>query len=212
MKSAFLTTALIVSNIAAAAPAIDGWYGSVFGGYTSLSTNIRLYYNDNITSEVSFKDGYNVGGRIGYQSNPLRYEFEYTYLNATPDYFKINSYRFRDIRGNTSINFAMVNLYYDFPEILLNLSPFVGAGIGYAYLQTDLKNSNPFGYSYFKLSDNEFAYQGTAGLTFNFSDSFAVNAAYRYTATTNSSNFGRAVQAQMGSAGVVYRFDNVRYK
>ena len=62
------------------------------------------------------------------------------------------------------------------------------------------------------MNDNVFSYQGTAGITYNFAEQYAVNIAYRYIATSKPEDFGRIFQAHLASAGVSYRFDCDTYK
>ncbi len=212
MKFALFSTALLASSIASASTAIDGWYLSAFGGYSHLSSNISTNRFGTFYSDARYHDGYNAGGRIGFQSNPIRYEFEYTYINAKAERFYINQIDQQDVKGHALANLIMANLYYDFPEMLDAIAPFVGIGIGYAFMETKLEGNGPFYTTLFKESGNAFAYQGTVGLTYNFSENYAINAAYRYTATANSGHFGKSFQAQMGNAGVIYRFDNGNYK
>ena len=213
MKYALFTTALLATGMATAAVPIDGWYTSIFGGYTSLAPNINTHHwSGALLTHSSYNGGYNAGGRIGYQSNPIRYELEYTYLNATANRFRVNSIGQNHIQGSSTANFIMANLYYDFPEFLAAISPFAGIGIGYAFMQATLEGEGPLGLTHFEANGNAFAYQGTVGLTYNFSENYALNASYRYTATGNNDNFGTGYKAQMGNVGIVYHFDTGTYK
>lgn len=212
MRVALFSTALLATGIASAAVPINGWYTSLFGGYSSLSPNIQTTRLGQLRSSPSYNDTYNAGGRIGFQSNPIRYELEYTYLNADVDSFKIDYVKQTGVSGHLNANLIMANLYYDFPEVVATFSPFLGIGIGYAFLQASLNSTGPLAATFFKESDNAFAYQGTAGLTYNFSENYALNVSYRYAATSNSDRFGKSFQAQMGNVGVIYRFDGVNYK
>jgi outer membrane autotransporter protein len=107
----------------------------------------------------------------------------------------------------------MANLYVDIPDVILpTIYPFIGVGIGYANAVLTLNNnSGLLGAVSLRLNSSLFAYQGTAGLTFNFAENFALNASYRYLATNTSNLFGKAFQAQMGDVGVIYRFDMCNY-
>lgn len=211
MKIRLLSAALLATNVASAATAVDGWYTSVFGGYTYVQDNVDTYSNNVYLNHSAYNGGYNAGGRIGYQSNPLRYELEYTYLNANTKNFAVDLVRPAEITGFTSANLLMVNAYYDFPNMLPAISPFLGLGLGYSYLQVSLKTQGPLATTYLSTNDNAFAYQGTAGITYNFADNYAVNLAYRYVATTKADNFGSTYQAQLASAGVIFRFDGGAY-
>ncbi|KTD12042.1 opacity protein-like surface antigen [Legionella gratiana] len=206
MKLALFTIALLAPGVASASTTANSWYSSGFGGYTYLSSNVETRYYGFLLSDVHYRYGYNVGGSIGYQSNPIRYEFQYTYLYADTNQYSVNHKKALDIDGGTRANILMANLYYDFPEMLGEISPFLGVGIGYAFMHATLNSTSRFHRPHFNTDLNSFAYQGTAGLTYNFMENFAINAAYRYTATTNKGNWGRTLQAQMGNVGVVYRF------
>lgn len=213
MKFALCSTALLVTGIASAATPIDGWYASAFGGYTHLSSNINTNNFDGgvFRSDVDYQGGWNAGGRIGFQSCPMRYEFEYTYLSANAQRFQVNHISQTGVSGKAAANLLMANLYYDIPEFVETLSPFLGVGVGYALTKTTLSSTGPFGLTFFNANREAFAYQGTAGITYNFSENYALNASYRYTATPTSGRFGRSFQAQMGNVGIIYRFDTCCY-
>ncbi|WP_058534580.1 outer membrane protein [Legionella saoudiensis] len=212
MRSVLFSTALLASSIASASTAVDGWYISAFGGYSHLSSNVNRNILGSHLSDVRYRNGYNAGGRLGFQTNPVRYEFEYTYISANPNHFRLTGFDFNSYGGRTSANVLMANLYFDFPEFLETISPFIGGGLGYSFLKLDLNASGPFDAFSFNASKNVFTYQGTVGLTYNFSENYALNAAYRYMSTASVNTFGRSFQVQMGSIGVIYRFDSCSYK
>ena len=212
MRITLFSAALLASNIISAATPVDGWYASAFGGYTYLPDNMYTTSNGLFLNGSGYNNGYNAGGRFGYQSNPIRYELEYTYLEASANHFDLNFIEQTEVSGYASGNLFMANLYYDCPEMLPSISPYLGVGIGYAYLQASLNSTGPLGATYFNNSDNAFAYQGTAGITYNFAENYAVNLAYRYVATGKIDGFGRVFQAHIANAGVVYHFDRGSYK
>jgi opacity protein-like surface antigen len=212
MRITLLSASLLTSCIASAATPIDGWYTSVFGGYTFIPGNVENFFLGHFIHNSSFKGGYNVGGRIGFKSNPLRYEGEYTYLYGSTKAFKINHIPQTGVYGYSSGNLVMANIYYDTPDMLPAIAPYLGFGIGYAYIQESLKSTGPFAPRVFNMTNSSFAYQGTVGLTYNFAENYAVNVAYRYVATSSSNSFGSVYQAHIANAGAVYRFDNGNYK
>ena len=212
MRIILLSAALLASGLACAATPVDGWYTGVFGGYTYLPNNVSNTTLGVLRNNSSYKDAYNLGARVGYQSNPMRYEAEYTYLNANTNYFNVNNILQTGVSGTATGNLIMANIYYDCPEMLPSVAPYLGAGIGYANLQTILNSTGPNGATFFKASDNEFAYQATLGLTYNFAENYAANLGYRYALTNSASNFGKVFQAHIANAGVMYRFDKGNYK
>lgn len=209
MRICVFSAALLTAGLCQAATPVNGWYSSVFGGYTYIAENVTRTYNGLVWDDPTWNSGYNAGARIGFQSNPLRYEAEFTYLNAQLKYFALNDIRQFNASGSTTAAMIMANIYYDFPDMVPAISPFIGLGIGYDRVQATLQSNNiPFGYQHLKATDNLFAYQFTAGLTYNFSENYAVNLAYRYIGTDRSSNLGKISESNLASAGVIYRFDN----
>lgn len=212
MRIAFFSAALLASGLAAAAVPVDGWYSGIFGGYSYIPDNISVNRFGIARNYASYNGGYHVGGRLGFQSNPLRYEGELTYIQADVSKFYVNDIRQSGVGEDTSAFLGMANVYYDFPEMVPCVSPFIGAGIGYGWVQARLKSTGPYFPTYFKGSDSAFAYQGTAGLTYNFAENYALNLAYRYVGTTRINELGKVFQANLGTVGVVYRFDEASYK
>lgn len=208
MKVALFSAVLLSTSAAFASTADEPkWYTSAFGGSTYLSSNVKTYYYGYLLSDVHYLNGYNVGGSIGYKTKPLRYEFQYTYFNANTDQYSVNYIPALRIDGGTKATLLMGNVYYDFPEMFASISPFLGVGLGYGFMDATLNSTSRFKRPHFNTNQNSPAYQGIAGLTYNFSKKFAINATYRYTSSTNTSHWGKPLQAQIVSAGVVYRFD-----
>ncbi|MBA3536203.1 MAG: porin family protein [Tatlockia sp.] len=269
MKTAIFSATLLASTLATAATPIDGWYGSVFGGYTHLSnfvdssTYLRRFDRSINTNFIDFntfnsstfdnrnnfgsaipRNGFNSGFRLGFQSNALRYEGEFTYIGAVINqssgrrdrypflYNQVNQFNpfvpFQEYehkrKSSTNAVFGMANVYFDFPTTIPCISPFLGVGLGYGWIETNLnlENSyyfNSFNFSQnldfrndFRTSDSAFSYQATAGLTFNYVENWALNVAYRYIGTTKLKNFGRVFQGNLVSVGLVYRFNEYNYK
>lgn len=212
MRTTLLTAAILASSMASAATPVDGWYTSFFGGYTYFPENVNIYTPTGYRTNANYTEGYNAGGRIGYQSNPIRYEGEYTYVHGNTDYFNLGIFRQTGVSGYTSGNLFMANIYFDTPEILPSVAPYLGVGIGYAAIQTILNSTGPNGISLFKATDSEFAYQGAIGLNYNFAENYGAQLGYRYVATDKAANFGKFYQAHLVDVGVTYHFDKGNYK
>jgi opacity protein-like surface antigen len=222
MRIALFSATFLASSLSFAATAIDGLYGSVFGGYAYLPDNISRLRLDHYFDRASFGNGFNAGVRFGFQSNPLRYEGEYTYLYANALSFRSRHFplipgswtHHRHAQGSTSASLGMANIYYDFPEMVPCISPFLGVGLGYAWVQTTLTRRATllFPRRHISESGSAFGYQGTAGFTFNFVESWALNLAYRYVGTTRVKDLGKVFQGHLASVGLVYRFNEYKYK
>ena len=212
MKKLFICAALLAAHIASAATPIDGWYGSVFGGYAYLPNNLNRYTSGILRNNAVYSRGYDAGGSFGYKSSPLRYEGEFTYINANLKRFNLSRVTQNTVKGYNQAGLAMANVYYDFPGIVECIEPFLGVGIGYAYVDGLFKSAGPFGITRYRNSNTVFAYQGTAGLTYNFAEAWALNIGYRYVATNRVNAFGKLFQAHLANVGVVYRFEEYHYK
>lgn len=267
MRIALFSAALLSSTLATAATPIDGWYGSVFGGYSNLTNLVNRSTLDRIVDRPIFntfnsftnfsplnnfnfdnlgfstpRNGYNAGVRLGFQSNALRYEGEFSYIGAVnrhssdnhrnrfnqfnPFFNPFNSNLGNNERRNKETNavFGMANVYFDFPVFVPCISPFIGVGIGYGWVESKLDFENPFfngllnplpAYNNrinLRLSDSAFSYQATAGFTFNYLENWALNIAYRYIGTTKLKDFDKTFQGNLLSVGVIYRFNEYNYK
>jgi len=212
MRIAFASAALLATQIVSAATPIPGWYSSVFGGYAYLPNNISNTQIGQVRTNASYNGGYDAGGSIGFKSEPMRYEGELTYIHAKLDRFNINNIPQTHVAGYGQAVLAMANIYYDFPDMVAAVQPFLGVGLGYAWVDSQLNSEGPFTRTQFSASSSAVAYQATAGLTFNYSENYAFNVGYRYVATTRIHDLGKVFQANLANVGVVYRFDEARYK
>jgi len=214
MKIAMFTAAILSSGIAASATPIDGWYGAAFGGVTAMPDNLSVTRFGYVRNHARYDAGFNAGGQLGFKSNPLRYELEGTYIEASLRHFQLNSIRQRHryVHGQTWAGLGMANVYYDFPDMVPTIQPFVGVGLGYAYVHTLIEKRTPYFRNAYSAEDSAFAYQVTGGFIYNFAENYALTLAYRYVGTTRVDALGKVFQANLGTAGVVYRFNEANYK
>ena len=203
---------MLASSAAVCAIPVEGWYSSVFGGYSYIPDNISINRLGFTLNHASYNSGYHVGGRIGYQSNPMRYEGEITYIQSNIKTLNIYSIRQHNVSGHTSATAAMANVYYDFPAMVPCVQPFLGVGLGFAGVDTKFYRTAPLSGLLYRGSNSVFAYQATGGLTYNFAENYALNIAYRYFGTDRVDNLGKVYQANLGTFGVIYRFDEASYK
>ena len=152
------------------------------GGWTQLN-NSTLTGNGAVAHET-FADGYNVGGRAGYQMGPWRFEGEFAYrLNDEQSLAKISPKHEapKSATGDRHVYAEMANLIYDF-DLGWPVTPHVGGGIGAAQVHQNLNPSNGSGTH---SSDTVFAYQGIAGLRYLITPTVALDLDYRYFATVD---------------------------
>ncbi len=211
MRLAYFPLLLSFTSAFSATP-IDGWYSSLFVGYDYIPSNVNKVHNNIRYTDAAHQAGYLAGGNLGYKSNPLRYEAEVSYFNANVSHFSQERVRQNNVGGYNNGISGMANIYYDFPGILSCLEPYVGFGIGYAWLHEQLNNLEPTAKSDFTINSSAFAYQALVGITYNFAENYDLSVGYRYLTTPNLFNFGTTFQSHFAVLGVAYRFDDTRYK
>ncbi len=213
MRLAFFSSLLLLTASATqAATPIDGWYSGLFVGYAYIPNNINTIHQAIRYQNASYEPGYNGGGNFGYKSRPMRYEAEVTYFNANLKHFAQNQIRQTHVGGYNNGVMGMANVYYDAPGMISCLEPFIGGGIGYAWLNIPLRNLSTTAPSSYRITSSAFAYQGTVGVTYNFAENYALNIGYRYLATPHVFKLGHMFQTNLANVGITYRYENDRYK
>lgn len=114
-----------------------------------------------------------------------------------------------DGRGSVEATYLMANVYYDFA--MGGFTPYVGAGIGAAFVDVDY---SPSGVGIVSDDDTAFAYQVMAGAAFDLNETWSLFGQYRYRASedisTDVSLFDATLDVENRSslieAGVRMRF------
>lgn len=212
MRWTSLFTQMLVCTAAMAAAPIDGTYSRVFGGYVYVPPNMNRSFDSYTINSPTYQGGFEAGGAFGYKSNPMRYEAEITYLKANIEHFYLTNVQETTTGGYNQAVLGMANVYYDFLSSNPILQPFIGAGIGYGWIQSRFNGTSPIDTGTINASNSTFAYQATAGITYNFSENYALDLSYRYIGTSNLSSFGEMFQVHMINASAIYRFDGNKYQ
>jgi OmpA-OmpF porin, OOP family len=170
---------------------------------------------------ANFDSGFNVGGRVGYQWGPWRFEEEYSFRRNGLSSLSANNIFGTTVTsgggrfdGQRSAHAIMTNVIYDF-TIGWPVSPHIGAGIGavdiidsvslnsttIGALPPGVTQTPPglvplpqtFGGTILKGSGWQFGYQAIAGIRYEFSPAVSFDLDYRYLATTDATfnNSGR---------------------
>ncbi|MFO7964764.1 MAG: outer membrane beta-barrel protein [Desulfobacterales bacterium] len=150
--------ALIFLSITHAA-AFD--YVGLKAGYTNIEDS-DLEVNG-FTFDSDFEDGWIVGVALGFHMQNIRLEGE---VESRQSDIQVTGFDDEDL-GTRSV---MANGYYDF-LLFSGITPYIGAGIGLAYHDTDFDD------------DTVFAYQGTVGLAMAVSPTIDLDFAYRWFAS-----------------------------
>ncbi|WP_094509213.1 outer membrane beta-barrel protein [Brucella thiophenivorans] len=160
---------------------------------------------------ISLKGGVSYAVGVGYRINEmLRSDLSLDYLRAgingrtaCPSYIK-SSKGFNPVEDNchyednSSANIwtAMANAYVDLPKINKAITPYLGAGIGAAYVKYDTWNTaeicNGCTYTSEKpgLDSWRFAMGLMAGLSYDLNDQFKLDLGYRYLRVNGGNAYG----------------------
>jgi opacity protein-like surface antigen len=171
-----------------------GFYLGAEGGWTSLNmaTNtgpcsggcVPPFPGVQAVSHETFFNGFNAGGRVGYQVGPWRFEGDFAYRSNDSAHLQMVFPTNRAGRSAGSERHAvseMANGIYDF-SLGWPVTPHIGVGVGIAEVTRNL--SNMFGGTHDTVA--VFAYQAIAGFRVPITPALAFDVDYRYFATTGT--------------------------
>lgn len=135
--------------------------------------------------ETSYDPGYAIALAGGYDFGDFRLEGEISSRSADVDEVEFTGLGVTvDGAGDAFAVAGMFNAYYDF-DLGSPWTPYVGGGIGAAVV-----GFNNWRVAGLDLSDDDdlvFAFQGAAGLGYEFNDNFTLYGGYRFFGTTEPS-------------------------
>jgi opacity protein-like surface antigen len=190
-----LTIVLGVGGAACAAPYVSLNMGAAWVNDSDYSYSENGYdytYRDN--GEFTFDTGFVLNASFGNDfGNGFRAELEYGFRTNDldkaegteyyQDFYEEDSNDYSDsLSGDIMTNSFMVNGFYDFAP-RSQVSPFVGAGIGFANIEGDIDFQG-------KEDDNVFAYQFAAGMAFALNPKMKIDVQYRFFGTEDPDFYG----------------------
>ena len=193
LKTTLLTAAAALA-ITPAAHAGDGLYGAIgaglsyFGYENDVSTDSVANPGPTIfDSDSDYDNGIGIYLALGKKlDSGFRTELEYSYRTADIDQIDPNSgfsgIPSGSISGDTKIHALMVNTLYDFDNVVGDLTPYIGGGLGIARSNHTIAGANAAtGLSIaYGSRDYSFAYQGIAGVAVGLAEQLTLDLSYRY--------------------------------
>ena len=182
------------------------WYaGAKIGGnWIDRDTNVAKFApGATVLGTVHYDDGYVGALQFGYGfNNGMRLELEgadrYNGVSTISGY--------GNGRGAMRSYALMANALYDIP-VDFALKPYVGLGIGAATYAPDHIRADGMPYpGYFGGDRTNFAYQGIAGVAYNFDDNLALTLEYRYFVRPGEHPAGIRTDYQSQSALIGFRY------
>ena len=135
--------------------------------------------------DTEYNTGFNIGGAYGYNFGLMRVEGEITYRQNDVDTVRALGFS-SGAGGDVGALSFMGNGYIDLPTGT-SFQPYVGGGIGFAYLSFNDVGFTLAGIPPFTIDDSDFvfAYQLGGGLAYGLGPFMALDLGYRYFATSD---------------------------
>jgi opacity protein-like surface antigen len=188
MRSILFGTVAVVAMAASVSGASAGqWVAGVFGGGAFPQGDHEFSFVNGAGTEfpygVSLENGFIVGAALGYDYNPnWRAEIEVAYSsNDFGDDYAAQPPGFVGLNetGSYDVVTVLINGWYSFAPIGTDLVPYLGGGIGVAFVDADLTVSNGAGRQ-LDGEDVAFAAQLGGGLRFGLGPDWDADLAYRF--------------------------------
>jgi opacity protein-like surface antigen len=192
MKLLFTTVAVVAAMFATDAFASDA------GPYVSVGAGVFLVPDSKVndpsgtsdSSLVSYDTGYSVSGAVGYDFGiNVRTELEVAYRHADTNALKYAGDNVHYLSDISSVS-LLANLFYDV-TLPHGFTPYLGGGIGVAFVDTKQGNIYTVNRSVNQMSPNAgtsdtvLAYQAGCGIAYAVTPKISLDAGYRYFATND---------------------------
>ena len=210
-----VTLPLLVSG-ALSAVAADGFYVAASGGANLLADSDAS--EPGATGTFEFDTGFALSGAVGYAQGPWRAELDITYRENDFDSATVTATIFGttitasgQLEGDASSLAFMATGYYDI-DTGSPVKPYLGLGIGVARVDVNDLRLAGSALTPVNVDDTVFAFQITAGASFEMNQNLDLTLHYRYfrTADPEFGSGGVTTEAEYRNhsvmAGVRYRF------
>jgi len=174
MKNILIIFMFLLCSVSANATENHQNYFSIKGAFLNLSD--FGFDRDLKGTEIKFDSGYSLSGALGTKLNPFDFSYgefrtdvEWGY-GETPIFHMKSNYDLIPIEGDLRSKKIMANLYYDHKLKNGKLSPYVGGGLGWLWVEE----------SGGLIDDNAFAYQLMAGITYKINSTISLIAGAKY--------------------------------
>jgi len=207
LAATLLAAPALFHGVARAQPVSGLYIGAGGGGnFMQDERNKSIRLGNAVTptgSRVGFDAGVVAVGSLGYGfGNGVRVELEGNYRYNRPSSFQAGPGT-RSVGGREQKYGPMANVLFDLDVGSPYVFPYIGAGAGYSYVARRLRVATADGTVESQGgTDNSFAYQAIAGLSFPIPPvvGLSLTAEYRYYALAGERQFGRALSGPGGAS------------
>lgn len=179
-----------------------GWYVGADGGISFLQEADGASAGN--AADTEYDMGFVGLGQVGYKMGQLSFEGELGWRGSD-----IDTVGNANGGGDLNAYSIMGNIVYDVANFG-GLRPFIGAGVGTAYVDT---NASRLGAPSYSGEDWVFAYQAFAGAAYDFTENWSMKGQYRYFGTTEfdattptGSKFDAGIKSHEILIGLTYSF------
>lgn len=181
MKRKMLSCLLLALLLAVAAPPVlaAGHYVSLRGGLGWSDDVDRAFGSDK--SSLSYKDPWEMDLAVGHRFDFLRLEGELGYMKTSVDELTNSGGAKVPVSGEDKHLKLMINCLLDWRN-RTPFTPFVGGGVGAAYVHQDVDMVTVRGGKRISIDDKtwDFAYQLMAGVNWAVNADWSVDLMYRF--------------------------------
>jgi opacity protein-like surface antigen len=207
---------LLYSSPAQQTVSYGGPYVGIKGGVNWIGSDPTFFGDagDAATPDtLSFDTGFNVGLIGGYSFGQRwgmfspRIEVELGYLRNNLSSFKDDGAVVADATGDLHSFYGLANFLLDIPMSGWGFTPFIGAGVGFANTRSTVTSITLGGVDQFS-DDTNFAWDVTAGVSYDISRNVTFDIAYRFLQFTSVNNTFNGLGGDTGGSISSHDIDN----
>ncbi len=221
-----LVALVIASGSSYAISPTNGWYASALVG-ASFAPSVDFYVNSPFRGvptpgRISYDIFMDAGAELGFRCSNFRFAGEFLFNQNDYDRVTFGNGRIQNnsnrntglsMKGKTSFYGGFANAYYDFfdDESESNFSPYIGLGIGYAYVENSLSyyfNQFELNSLHDSINDTVIAGQAIVGLNYLMNEDWALGTDLRYIRTAKVDILGENIAFLNVNLNLTYTFDN----
>ncbi len=137
----------------------SGWYVSGTVGAQGIEQQDNV--GPNRSTKIDFDPDFGTAFGLGYRIGRHRYELAFEYRTNSVKELTFNTVPQPTARGSSRTYAGMINYYIDFLPNRRNFRPYIGAGLGFAEVDHNVR----YGMARFIDSDTVLAYQAIGGVS-----------------------------------------------
>lgn len=169
-----------------AEPYVSAYFGAAMPHDSDASDNVGLGFS----GEFTFDTGFAAGAKLGWMARVAGLELDLNWHESDLDEITVDGFGV-GVDADMKVYSATANLVFRYPGAVIR--PYIGAGGG--YFRGKISDIRVQGDTFSGDDDEEWGWQGLAGVDFLITPSFSLFAEYKYSAVDFS--FGGEVEVDL---------------